>query len=531
MSKIYDIVIIGAGASGAAAAWSLSQKYNKIACIEQGDWMDPAKYPSTNSDWEILKSRDFSPLPNIRKLKSDYDIDDKDSPIAISNFNAVGGSTILYSGHFPRLHPSDFNSYSLDGVGSDWPINYQDLEKFYNENDKVMGVSGLAGDPAYPDIDNMLPPIDMGEIANVMGNGFNKLGWHWWPSYAAILTREKDGRGRCQNLGPCNTGCPQGAKASVDITYWPKAIKNGVELFTNSRAREVVTDSKDVVKGVIYYDEKGEEQLIKGNLVLLACNGVGTPRILLNSKSNLRNESLANRSNLVGKNLMLHPLGFIEGIFDKDINSNIGPHGCCIFSQEFYETDKNRGFLRGFTMQILRGPGPIELAKSGIQRRLIPWGNGHHEAFKKIHAKNIGISIICEDLPEEHNSVTLHPELKDANGIPCPKINYKLSENTKKMMAFGLERGKEVMAASGADDIYTFGPVRNTGWHLMGTTKMGNDPENSVVNKYGMSHDVKNLFVIDSSAFPSGGGVNPTSTIQALALYFSENIKNGSAFE
>lgn len=529
MSDSCDIVIVGAGASGAAAAWSLSSKFDRIICLEQGDWVDASKYPSTNTDWEIKKSREFSPLPNHRNLPSDYQIDDKDSPIAISNFNAVGGSTILYSGHFPRLHPSDFKTYTLDKVGYDWPINYYDLEKFYSINDREMGVSGLEGDPAYPLIEGMLPPIDLGEIAKVIGSGFNKLGWHWWPSYAAILTKEKDGRGRCKNLGPCNTGCPQGAKASVDITYWPKAIKNGVELRTNSRVSRIKTNLRDEVEGVYFYDSKGKEKYLSCKMVLMACNGIGTPRILLNSRSHTRNETLANRSDMVGRNLMLHPLGFIEGIFDNEMNSHIGPHGCCILSQEFYETSKDRSFKRGFTMQVLRGPGPIELAKSGIQRGLIPWGENHHQSFKKLHGRNVGISIICEDLPLESNRVTLHQELKDSNGIPCPKINYKLCDNTKKMMAFGLQKGKEVMEASGARDIYTFGPVRNTGWHLMGTTKMGSDRETSVVNKYGMAHDVKNLFIIDSSIFPTGGAVNPTSSIQAVALYISENIKNGNS--
>ena len=189
---------------------------------------------------------------------------------------------------------------------------------------------------------------------------------------------------------------------------------------------------------------------------VVACNGVGTPRLLLNSRSNVRNETLANRSTLVGKNLMLHPLGFVEGYFKKNLNSSIGPHGCCVLSQEFYETSSKREFKRGFTMQILRGPGPIEFSKSAVQRRLIPIGNGHHEAFKKKFNKNIGISIICEDLPNEQNSVVLHDTLKDSNGIPCPKINYKLCDNTKKMMAFGIERAKEVMEASGAEEIYSF---------------------------------------------------------------------------
>ena len=527
MHDHFDIVINGAGASGAAAAWNLSKKYKSIACLEQGDWMDPSKYPSTQGDWELLKSRNFSPLPNERNLSSDYKIDDTDSPIAISNFNAVGGSTILYSGHFPRMHPSDFSTLTLDKVGFDWPIKYHDLEPFYNINDKQMGVSGLEGDPAYPEILGMLPPIDMGDIAQIMGQGFNKLGWHWWPSYAAILTREKDGRGRCKNLGPCNTGCPQGAKASVDITYWPKAIQQGVKLLTNSRVSRVITNLEDKVKGVEYFDKTGQEKFLSCDIVLMACNGVGTPRILLNSDSRVRDESLANRSTMVGKNLMLHPLGFIEGIFEGDIDTYTGPHGCCILSQQFYETSKERDFIRGFTMQILRGPGPVELAKSGIQRRLIPWGDNHHSSFEQLHKKNIGISIICEDLPEESNRVTLHPELTDSDGIPCPKVVYELSRNSKKMMAFGIEKGREVMEAAGAKDIFTFGPVRNTGWHLMGTARMGEDRETSVVNKYGMSHDVENLFVIDSSIFPTGGGVNPTSTIQAAALYITENIKTG----
>ncbi len=230
MSETCDILIIGAGASGAAAAWNLSKKNKNIVCMEQGPWMDPSKYPSTTKDWEIKKTRDYSPFPNIRNLKHDYLVNDDNSAISIAMFNAVGGSTILYSGHFPRFHPSDFKSFTLDGVGYDWPISYRELEKYYNINDKEMGVSGLEGDPAYPEITNLMPPVDIGLFGEIIGKGFNKLGWHWWPSYSAIITREKDGRGRCINLGPCNTGCPQGAKSSVDITYWPKAIKNGVNL-------------------------------------------------------------------------------------------------------------------------------------------------------------------------------------------------------------------------------------------------------------------------------------------------------------
>lgn len=524
MPDNYDVVIVGAGASGAAAAWNLSRQFKNIVCLEQGPWIKPSDYPSTKENWEYHKNREYSPFPNQRNLASDYPINDKESQISIANFNAVGGSTILYSGHFPRMHPSDFCTKSLDDVGSDWPFTYQDLEKYYNLNDLMMGVSGLEGDPAYPEIKNLLPPISLGSIAEVMGQGFNKLGWHWWPSYSAILTREKKGRGSCVNLGPCNSGCPQGAKGSVDITYWPEAIRNGVKLITNARVKEVITDHNDSAKGVIFYDINGDEQLISAKIVILACNGIGTPRILLNSKSNTSNNSLANSSGLVGKNLMLHPLGFVEGVFSEDLQSHVGPHGCCIQSQEFYETCKKRDYKRGFTMQILRAPGAVELAISGIQRRTIPWGEKHHEGFKKFMGSTIGISIICEDLPEETNQVVLDDSLCDSNGIPAPKIFYKMGENTKKMISYGIDRAKEVMIEAGASETFSFAPVRNTGWHLMGTTKMGLDPKKSVVNSYGMCHDVNNLYIVDSSIFPTSGGVNPTSTIQAVALYITDNI-------
>ena len=178
--KIIDILIIGAGPSGAAAAWSLSKTSLSIMCLEQGSRMEATEYPTANRNWESMSKKEYHVSPNIRNLKSDYPINDNDSPIAIANFNAVGGSSILYSGHFPRFHPSDFKVKTLDGVADDWPINYRDLEPFFSENDKMMGVSGLGDDPAYPPIDGLLPPIPLGKMGEKIAKGFNKLGWHWW---------------------------------------------------------------------------------------------------------------------------------------------------------------------------------------------------------------------------------------------------------------------------------------------------------------------------------------------------------------
>jgi choline dehydrogenase-like flavoprotein len=525
MTTDVDVLIIGAGASGAALAWSLAETRMRILCLEQGDWVNPADYPSTRRDWEVRMDREFSPNPNVRRRPEDYPINDDDSPISVVNFNGVGGSTILYAAHFPRPHPSDFRVRSLDGVADDWPINYASLEPFYALNDRQMGVAGLAGDPAYPLHEPPLPPVPLGLAGETMARGFNALGWHWWPSDTAIATQEYEGRAACVNLGPCKSGCAQGAKGSADITYWPVARRAGVQLRTRCRVREILVDDKDMATGVVYYDEHGVEHLQRAEVVVLACNGVGTPRLLLNSRSARFPDGLANRSGLVGKNLMIHPWGMVRGAFDASLASHRGPMSCCILSQQFYETDRSRGFVRGYNMQITRGLGPVATARMGVARGDIPWGEGHHEVFARRYGRSINIGICCEDLPEECNMVTLDPALTDSNGIPSPKITYRLSENTERMLRHGLERGTEVMKAAGAWDVYSEGPLRQTGWHLLGTARMGEDPERSVVNEWGRSHDVKNLFIVDGSVFVTSGGVNPTPTIQAVALYIADAMK------
>ncbi|MCZ6463539.1 MAG: GMC family oxidoreductase [Proteobacteria bacterium] len=519
-----DVLIIGAGAAGAALAWSLAETRMNVLCLEQGDWMDPAQYPSTGMDWEMRQFGDFGLSPNSRGRPEDYPINDSESPIAVSNFNAVGGSTILYAAHFPRFHPGDFRVKTLDGVADDWPIDYALLEPYYDLNARMMGVAGLAGDPAYPDKEVPLPPVPLGVLGETLGRGFNKLGWHWWPSDSAIATEAYEGRAPCINLGPCITGCAQGAKASTDVTYWPSAIRRGVTLRTRCRVREITVGADGLADGVLYYDEHGAEQRQRAEMVVLACNGVGTPRLLLNSRSQLFPDGLANRSGLVGRNLMFHPYAMVTGIFDGRLEGYKGPTGCCIMSQEFYETDLSRGFVRGYTFETLRGLGPVSTALLGMSSGRVPWGAGHHEAYEALFDRTAGMVVICEDLPEPHNRVTLDPDLVDSNGIPAPKIHYRLSENSHRMLEHCVARGSEVLEAAGAVETFADAPLPPAGWHLMGTARMGTDPDASVVNEWGRCHDVRNLFIIDGSIFVTAAAVNPTNTIQALALYIADQI-------
>src|SRR6478609_6418296 len=524
MNETVDVLIIGSGASGAAVAWSLADTRMKILCLEQGDWMKQSDYPSNGRDWEARLYDDFATSPNRRARPTDYPINDDNSPIKVVNFNGVGGSTIMYTGHYPRLHPSDFRVRSLDGVADDWPIDYATLEPFFAENDRMTGVSGLAGDPAYPPKKPPMPPLPLGKSGERFGRAMNRLGWHWWPSDSSIATVDYEGRGRCLNLGHCTPGCAQGAKASTDITYWPAAIRAGVELRTRCRVREITLDENGMASGAIYYDAKGKEQFQPAELVIVACNGVGTPRLLFDSQSGRFPNGLANSTDLVGRNLMFHPYAYTYGYVDEEMDGNHGPT-LCLWSQEFYETDKARAFVRGYTFQINRGTASIIEAISSTAAGRLPFGEEHHAVYRRLLNHRIGLSAICEDLPEAHNRVTLDPVLKDSNGIPAPRIDYTLSENTRRMMEHGIARAEEILTAAGATQIHCSRTILNYPGHLLGTARMGTDPERSVVNEWGRCHDVKNLFIVDGSVFVTGGGVNPTSTIQAVALYIADQMK------
>jgi len=521
---IVDVLIIGAGASDAVVAASLAETRMKILCLEQGDWIKPGEFPTNGRDWEARRYGDFDISPNRRGRDTDYPVNDKNSIMKIANFNGVGGGTILFTAHYPRMHPSDFRVRTLDGVADDWPIDYWTLEPYFAENDRVTGVAGLAGDPAYPPHEPTMPPVPLGKSGTRFAQAMNQLGWHWWPSDISIATTEYNGRAKCINLGHCTPGCAQGAKGSVDITYWPQALRARVELRTRCRVREITTNAHGMASGVVYYDPNGVERFQPAEMVILAANGVGTPRLLLNSASPLFPDGLANRSGLVGKNLMLHPWPQVAGYVEDELDGDRGPM-TVMWSKQFYETDSSRDFVRGYTLQFNRGTGPVNEAITSMILGRLPWGRNHHRVYRELLYRRLQIGIACEDLPEEHNRVTLDPVLKDGHGIPAPKIDYTMSENTRRMMEHGIARASEILAAAGAKKIGCSRTLLNSPGHLLGTARMGLDPARSVVNEWGRCHDVKNLFIVDGSIWVTSGGVNPTSTIQALALYIADNIK------
>ncbi len=519
-----DILIIGAGASGAAAAWRLASSGYSVVVLEQGGWTDPATSPALGTDWEVRWRTDWHYDPNRRRRPEDYPVNERESDVTPLMVNAVGGSTVHWTGHTPRFHPSDFRVKSLDGVADDWPITYWDLEPFYDLNDRMVGCCGIAGDPAYPAKPaRQTPPLALGADGARVAGAFDKLGWHWWPSDSYINSQPYDGRGSCNNCGQNGLACTRQARGSADTTYLPKAVKLGAEVRTHCRVFEVTTGQDGRATGASYFDTAGEKRHQPARAVIVAANGIGTPRLLLLSKSDRHPSGLANSSGLVGKDLMFHPIAMVCGIWREDMQTYRGAIGNVVFSHEFYETDPRHDFLRGYGFQMVRSSGPA-LTAIGFNMPAVIWGDKHHEEFHERFGKTSLLAVVSEDLPEEHNSITLDAKLKDNHGIPAPKVSYKTAPNTRKMLDHGMRMARRVFEAAGAARTVASPLVRNSGWHLMGTARMGDDPARSVVNRYGQAHDVDNLFIIDGSIFVTSAAVNPTPTIQALALRVAEHI-------
>ena len=524
-----DVLVIGAGAAGSVASRYLAEAGFSVVCLEQGGWVNPSDFPGDKREYELLTRFHWHPNPNVRGRPGDYPCDVTESDLEGRMFSGVGGTTLIYAAQWVRQLPSDFRVRSLDGVAVDWPFTYEDLESYYVRVERDCAVSGLGGNPAYPPGEPPpLPPLPINEAGRRAAHGMNKLGWHWWPGCHAIASRPEGNLSQCARLGTCMHGCPEGAKASFDLTHWPAALASGARLVTGARVTRITTGSGARATGAVYVDEDGQEHHERADVVILAANGVGTARLLLLSASSDFPEGLANSSGLVGKNLMMHPYASVLGIYDEDLRSWMGPNGQLIQSMEFYETDEARGFVRGGKWSARPTGGPLDaLTPYGG----VIWGPNLHDRVSARVGRSIEWGFIAEDLPEESNRVELDPSLTDRFGTPAPRLVYRTSKNTLAMIDFHVGRMSEAHEAAGAVDTITpTVPYRASG-HLLGTARMGDDPATSVVDGFGRAHDIPNLFVCDGSVFPTSSGVNPTATIAAIALRCAEHISQHSRLQ
>nr|BAT28809.1 choline dehydrogenase-like flavoprotein precursor [Aureimonas frigidaquae] len=519
------MLIIGAGATGSLAAMVLAEGGLDVVCLEQGSWVEAQDHPHHHADWTWQRKTNWSPDVNKRHHPDDFPVDSDSSQILM--WNAVGGSTNIYGAIWPRYRPSDFRKGTEHGMQPDWPIAYEDIAPYYEAADKIVGVSGLAGDPAMPPRAQCpTRPMPFSSVARRLSDGFDSLDWHWWPVEAGAVSQDYDGRPACNNCGICN-GCPRGSMSKYSMSVWPKALAAGCELRTHARVLKIEKGPDGRATGALYIDRNtGRTVFQKARIVIVAANGIGTPRLLLAS------DNLANGNDQVGRYLLHHTLVACEMFVDEPVDGQIG-YVASLISRQFAETDVSRGFVNGFNFNCITSTASAgELAAGWFSKARAPWGKGHHDWFQRHFGHSIGVFAIGDDLPNPDNRVTLSDHLTDSDGVPAAVTHYAPGENDRRMMNYMLDRLEELAKACGAFE-YSLqdyrdenGVYRTPAWHMIGTCRMGSDPQTSVVNKWNQSWEVPNLFIVDGSVLATGGVVNPTPTISALALRAAVHIRD-----
>jgi choline dehydrogenase-like flavoprotein len=288
----------------------------------------------------------------------------------------------------------------------------------------------------------------MGMAGKVAAGGFNRLGWHWWIFGLGLLSRPYDGRPACDFNAQGWYGCGAAARASTDVTYWPKAIGMGAVLRTRARVSEIMVDTSGKGCGAVYYDAQGNVHEQQARVIVICANGIGTPRLLLNSRSKFFPQGLANSSGLVGKGLMLHAGQSVRGVFPECFDDWQHAGFANLYSQQFYETDPQRAFTRGYTLLVSSRSGPLATALG----TKVPWGSEHHRVMRR-RFPHVIQAVLAEDLPENQDRVELDEQAKDSNDIPAPRVVYGLSENTKRMLDHDVRAAREFLSAAGATDI------------------------------------------------------------------------------
>ncbi len=503
------VVIIGSGAGGGTLAHELTRRGIRVVLLEAGarqsltsfsqnpseafgqlTWLEPR---TTSGSWTV--PQDYPGLPSW-------------------TCKTLGGTTVHWTGAAPRIRPWELRSRSTYGdmAGTsliDWPIDYSELEHYYELAEKRMVVTRRHGNPGLPASSHF----------KVMYNGARRIGYtRVHTGYLAINSRPADERAACIQQGFCVQGCKTGAKWSTLYTEIPRAEATGnLDLRILSRAVRIEHGSDGRVTGVVYRDPQGAEQRQRARIVCLACNSVETARLLLLSESARYPHGLANSSDQVGRNFCRHVASFIWGAFDKPIRFWRGATLAGIIEDETRH-DPARGFAGGYHLELAALDLP-SLPLAGFPVTL--WGR-ELAFFMDHYDRMAGMLINGEDLPRPTNRITLNPKVKDAFGLPVANIHVDEHANDLAMRQHAQRQGRAVYESLGALRTTTSRTTPAT--HNMCTARMSTKARDGVTNAYGRAHDVPNLFISDGSALSTPGSANPTLTIVALALRQAEYI-------
>jgi choline dehydrogenase-like flavoprotein len=499
-----DLVVIGCGAGGSTLTQRLARRGWRIVALDAGPFWDP------DADWVSDEAGSHHLYWTEPRVITGAD------PVPMGSNNSgrgVGGSMVHYAGYTPRLHPSDFETQTRDGVGADWPLSYEDLRPYYADIEGELPVAGERwpwGDPhSYPQ-----RPHPVGGNGEIFLRGADALGITAKVGPVAIVNGRFGNRPHCIYRGFCLQGCKVNAKASPLITHIPDALAHGAEVRADSMVTSIEVDERTGRATGVHYVRGGVPRFQRAAVVAVAGYSIETPRLLLNSASRRFPEGLANDFDQVGRYLMVQGAPQTAGRFDAEVRMYKAPPPE-VSSEEFYETDPAQPYRRGFSIQTV-SPLPITWAEHVAAQG--HWGAKLREYLSDyVHWSCLG--ALCEFLPLAGNRVTLDEE-KDRYGLPVARVAYSQGDNDKQLMKAAREVMERILHAAGADEVITIERYA----HLVGGARMAADQEHGVVDRDGRSFAVPNLYITDGSVLPTQGSANPALTIMALAARAADRL-------
>jgi choline dehydrogenase-like flavoprotein len=499
-----DLCIVGAGAGGSVLAQRLARRGWRIVMIEAGPFWDPDR------DWvsdEAGSHRLYWTSPRV--------IGGTD-PVELGKNNSgrgVGGSMVHYAGYLPRFHPSDFRTATEDGVGADWPIAYDELRAHYERVERECPVAGDPwpwGDPhGYPH-----SPHPVSRQALLLWRGARACGIEMRVGPVGITNGVFGNRPHCIYRGLCLQGCKVNAKASPLVTHLPDAIDHGVEVRAGCMACNLPLDGVGRVAGVEYLTEDGARHLQRARAVAVAGYSIETSRLLLLSAQKGFPDGLCNNHDQVGRYVMVQGAPQIAGRFPEAVRMYKAPPPE-ISSEQFYETDRGRGFARGFSIQTV-SPLPIAWAEHVLAGG--HWGADMRERMRDYNHWAV-MGMLNELLPLAENRVTLAEE-RDEHDLPVARMDYSQCDNDRRNIEYSIGVAADIWKAAGAQDLLTISRYA----HLVGGCRMGDDESTSVCDRDQRTWAVPNLFLADGSVCPTQGSANPALTIMALASRLADRL-------
>jgi choline dehydrogenase-like flavoprotein len=530
-----DAVIVGAGASGCVLAKELSQAGLRVVLLERGPKINPEDFYLHD---EILNigvrpkpggDQPFAPREFRHQGEEQFRTLYPGDWGYATQTAVVGGGMLTYGGLMWRRPPVDFRMKSeyghLPGTTlEDWPVTYDELEPCFTKAEYEMGVSGEAAvnpfegkrSKPYP-----LPPVEIQPGDKLIQTVAKRKGYHPFIIPLGILTEGYRGRNPCIQH-PCCNGyvCEIGAKSTPVTALLPDAMASGnCTLIPNALVKQITVDSRGNPNGVEYYHE---DKLITqpARLLILAGSAIESPRLLLNSASKWHPNGMGNKNDWVGRNLMGHISPWIYGVTDEITNEGFGPGGG-IGVDDYVQN--NPGFVGGSVFYSRTEVSPISF--TGRRPRGAPgWGAAHKKYQRDNFRRYLRLFAPAEDMPQFENRVEVSPTVTDKWGVPVARITHSFHPNDYRVWKFFRDKMTELMKEAGARDLRSSGIGRGGTGYQLGTCRIGNDPQTSVLNSYGQSHELDNVFVVDASTFPTSGGRNPVLSIQALAYRFADFI-------